>query len=287
MRRYAVNWLMVAPPVAFALLISLKPCLGKPTGKGCSETVDVAIVGGGIGGAYSAYNLRDKSLKIGVYEYSDRLGGRLYTEHLANVPDQNIELGGMRFIKTAHTRLYRLIKDLNLKTEVLLNADSDSYESRVFRRNVSMTSSEYKTGHVPFNLTQEENDNQADLLRYVFSKLTNDSLKNLTEERLFQLTVPDGRKLYQLSVVEALNLTASSEAKSYLLLENHFNSAEIAATDMVYYYFGSHGPQQGGLRLSGPPSGQGAGSGARTRDRRVPADLRADSQATVLSTPQH
>ncbi|GFO41130.1 hypothetical protein PoB_006763500 [Plakobranchus ocellatus] len=37
--------------------------------------------------------------------------------------------------------------------------------------------------------------------------------------------------------------------------------------------------------LSGPPSGQGAGSGGRTRDRRVPADLRADSQATVLPTP--
>ncbi|GFO35453.1 hypothetical protein PoB_006195800 [Plakobranchus ocellatus] len=44
-------------------------------------------------------------------------------------------------------------------------------------------------------------------------------------------------------------------------------------------------PQQGDLRLSGPPSGQGAASGARTRDRRVPADLRADSQATVLPTP--
>ncbi|GFO05315.1 hypothetical protein PoB_003182000 [Plakobranchus ocellatus] len=44
-------------------------------------------------------------------------------------------------------------------------------------------------------------------------------------------------------------------------------------------------PQQGDLRLSGPPSGQGAGSRARTRDRRVPADLRADSQATVLPTP--
>ncbi|GFO36132.1 hypothetical protein PoB_006263700 [Plakobranchus ocellatus] len=44
-------------------------------------------------------------------------------------------------------------------------------------------------------------------------------------------------------------------------------------------------PQQGDLRLSGHPSGEGAGSGARTRDRRVPADLRADSQATVLPTP--
>ncbi|GFN79712.1 hypothetical protein PoB_000621800 [Plakobranchus ocellatus] len=36
-------------------------------------------------------------------------------------------------------------------------------------------------------------------------------------------------------------------------------------------------PQQGDPRLSGPPSGGGAGGGARTRDRRVPADLRADS----------
>ncbi|GFO41650.1 hypothetical protein PoB_006815500 [Plakobranchus ocellatus] len=34
-------------------------------------------------------------------------------------------------------------------------------------------------------------------------------------------------------------------------------------------------PQQGDLRLSGTSSGQGAGGGARTRNRRVPADLRA------------
>ncbi|GFO18006.1 hypothetical protein PoB_004451100 [Plakobranchus ocellatus] len=44
-------------------------------------------------------------------------------------------------------------------------------------------------------------------------------------------------------------------------------------------------PQQGDLRLSGPSSGQAAGGGARTRDRRVPTDLRADSLATVPSTP--
>ncbi|GFO45033.1 hypothetical protein PoB_007153800 [Plakobranchus ocellatus] len=44
-------------------------------------------------------------------------------------------------------------------------------------------------------------------------------------------------------------------------------------------------PQQGDLRLSGPPSGQGAGGGARTCDRGVPADLRADSLATVPATP--
>ncbi|GFO46999.1 hypothetical protein PoB_007350400 [Plakobranchus ocellatus] len=45
-------------------------------------------------------------------------------------------------------------------------------------------------------------------------------------------------------------------------------------------------PQQGDLRLSGSPSGHGAGGGARTRDRRVPSDLRADSLATVPPTPR-
>ncbi|GFN75126.1 hypothetical protein PoB_000163200 [Plakobranchus ocellatus] len=40
-------------------------------------------------------------------------------------------------------------------------------------------------------------------------------------------------------------------------------------------------PQQSDLRLSGPPSNQGTGGGAQTRDRRVPIDLRADSLATV------
>ncbi|GFN74334.1 hypothetical protein PoB_000084000 [Plakobranchus ocellatus] len=43
-------------------------------------------------------------------------------------------------------------------------------------------------------------------------------------------------------------------------------------------------PQQGDLRLSGPPSGQGACGGARTHDRRIPTDIRADSLATVPPT---
>ncbi|GFN85038.1 hypothetical protein PoB_001154400 [Plakobranchus ocellatus] len=43
--------------------------------------------------------------------------------------------------------------------------------------------------------------------------------------------------------------------------------------------------QQGDVRLLGPPPGLGASSGARTRDRRVPADLRADSLTTVPPTP--
>ncbi|GFO20414.1 hypothetical protein PoB_004691900 [Plakobranchus ocellatus] len=45
-------------------------------------------------------------------------------------------------------------------------------------------------------------------------------------------------------------------------------------------------PQQGDLRLSGPPSGQNASGGARTHDRMVPAGFRAGSLVTVPPTPR-
>ncbi|GFO12395.1 hypothetical protein PoB_003890000 [Plakobranchus ocellatus] len=46
-------------------------------------------------------------------------------------------------------------------------------------------------------------------------------------------------------------------------------------------------PQEGDFRLSGHPSDQGAGGRTRTRDRNIPAELRADSLDTVpLTTPK-
>ncbi|GFO23498.1 hypothetical protein PoB_005000300 [Plakobranchus ocellatus] len=43
--------------------------------------------------------------------------------------------------------------------------------------------------------------------------------------------------------------------------------------------------QNGDLRLSGLLPGQGVSGRARTRNRRVPADLRVDSLSTVPPTP--
>ncbi|GFN93385.1 hypothetical protein PoB_001989100 [Plakobranchus ocellatus] len=71
--------------------------------------------------------------------------------------------------------------------------------------------------------------------------------------------------------------------KLTLVLERSYEFQCSLKRSLSFLYIAS--PQQGDLRLSGPPSGQGAGSGTRTRNRRVPADLRADSQATVLPTP--
>ncbi|GFN76590.1 hypothetical protein PoB_000309600 [Plakobranchus ocellatus] len=51
--------------------------------------------------------------------------------------------------------------------------------------------------------------------------------------------------------------------------------------DRIFLTCSKASPQKGDLRLSGPPSGQGAGGRALTRDRRFPADLRAVSLAIV------
>ncbi|GFN77171.1 hypothetical protein PoB_000367700 [Plakobranchus ocellatus] len=49
---------------------------------------------------------------------------------------------------------------------------------------------------------------------------------------------------------------------------------------------GTTHPQQDDFRLSDSPSDRSAGGGARTRDRIVPEDLKADSLATVPPTHQ-
>jgi monoamine oxidase len=67
------------------------------------QVVDVAIVGGGVSGLYSAWRLkqRQRNARIVVYECSDyRTGGRLMSAIPPGMPHVPAELGGMRFLNT-------------------------------------------------------------------------------------------------------------------------------------------------------------------------------------------
>ena len=96
-----------------------------------NSPLDIAVVGGGIAGVYAAWrlaladpaaspvlrNLRgastDGRLRIGLFEGSDRIGGRICTLHSPSAQGLLAEMGGMRFPST-HRIVANLVNHLGL-----------------------------------------------------------------------------------------------------------------------------------------------------------------------------
>ena len=62
--------------------------------RGGEDKVDIAVVGAGVAGAYSAWRLRSaySNRKVSLFEVSDRVGGRLYSKTLPGMPHVIAEL---------------------------------------------------------------------------------------------------------------------------------------------------------------------------------------------------
>ena len=97
--------------------------------------LDVAVVGAGVSGVYSAWRLltsprtrssalpgaasgapADERLHVAVFESSGRVGGRLLSVVPPGIPSARVELGGMRYTST-HLQVAGLVKYLGLQTE--------------------------------------------------------------------------------------------------------------------------------------------------------------------------
>ncbi|HMG05644.1 MAG TPA: FAD-dependent oxidoreductase, partial [Chthoniobacterales bacterium] len=81
--------------------------------------LDIAVVGGGVSGAYCAWRLQEAKgakAKIALFEYSDRIGGRLYTITLPGLPHVKAEVGGMRYIPDQHPMVKNLVHHLKIPT---------------------------------------------------------------------------------------------------------------------------------------------------------------------------
>ena len=87
---------------------------------------DTIIIGGGIGGLYSAYELLKKNNKLNILllEKNNYLGGRIKTfRKNINNHDYQFEEGAGRF-NNYHKLLFKLLKELNLDKYIIkINSD--------------------------------------------------------------------------------------------------------------------------------------------------------------------
>ena len=87
-----------------------------------SHIFDTVVVGGGVAGAYAAWRLARAGVRsVGLFEYSDRIGGRLKSLEIPGVRSK-AELGGMRFL-SSHRRVGKLVERFGLPVEELAVSD--------------------------------------------------------------------------------------------------------------------------------------------------------------------
>jgi len=81
-----------------------------------------------IGGLSAAWKLHQENVKVVVLEARDRVGGRTLTEAVND--DVSTDAGGA-YIGPTQNRVFRMVRDLGLKTYKVLDVGKIVYESGV------------------------------------------------------------------------------------------------------------------------------------------------------------
>lgn len=179
---------------------------------------DIAIVGAGVGGAYSAWRLMDKMSapghqKIDLFEMSDRIGGRLYSLKLPGMPNMPAELGGMRYF-SSHAVTRELVNTLGLPT---LDFPNSGIEGNIsFVRNHHLRDMDFRDpDKVPYQLSfNERGKTPGELIQYVIDTLVPQSVcASSNEWRAFRKShVLEGKKLYEYGWWSLMDWVLSREA---------------------------------------------------------------------------
>ena len=114
-------------PFAYDDYVTHRSGLGAvPTDRHGTE---VAVIGGGLSGMVTAYELMKLGLKPIVYE-ADQIGGRMRSHPFDGHPDVVAEMGAMRFPPSS-TTLFHYLDAMGLRTEAFPNPLADSTPSTV------------------------------------------------------------------------------------------------------------------------------------------------------------
>ncbi|MEC4894676.1 MAG: FAD-dependent oxidoreductase [Oscillatoria sp. PMC 1051.18] len=220
------------------------------TGIDANQVIDVAVVGGGVSGTYLGWRLATskKYTKVHLYELSDRLGGRLLSVPMPEMPHVIAEFGGMGFLSCQEI-VSQLVTHLNIPTKPFpVGSPNNLYYLRgkhLYQREEDLTNQT----KVPYNLRQDEQGiHPAELTAKAFLQLIPE-LKNIQLgdraslekwQHLRETWQVDGQYLYNMALWELLLKTLSHEAykfsadtNGYFFYYGTWNAAQAIEVQMV------------------------------------------------------
>lgn len=178
--------------------------------------LDVAIIGAGVSGVYSAWRLKEAhpDWDVVVYEMSDRIGGRLMSAAAPGIPSVRAELGGMRILSSQLLVSQLVQEELKLQTYAF---PVDSDHNIAYLRGIHLRNAEFADpAAVPYELSFNEQGKSAgqiavDAIEQIVPGIT--SVENLEERRLMAREASfDGTPLYKMGFWQALYRVMSPEA---------------------------------------------------------------------------
>lgn len=122
----------------------------KPPESG--SNFDTIIVGAGCSGLYSAYRMIGLNQKVGIFDMSNQISGRLSSTRFKNT-SAPMELGGMRYIEKNHKLVANVIHTMNIPNVEFLMSGSviQNYSLKAYLRNDRYLQNEWenlqKGGH--------------------------------------------------------------------------------------------------------------------------------------------
>ncbi len=183
--------------------------------------IDYAIIGGGVSGVYSAWRLKEAypDKTVVLFEYSDRIGGRLLTIQLPDMPDVNAELGGMRYIPEQHKLVDMVVKAMGLESEPFMmgaKGDPTGKNNLAYLRETHMKVGEMAdSDKSPYKLHWSERGVMPDTLQADILNLLIPNHKDFSADDWFEVEVL-GKPLWQWGLWNLLYKMLTPEAYRFL-----------------------------------------------------------------------
>ncbi len=221
------------------------------------ENIDIAIVGGGVSGVYSAWRLKqaDPNRNIVVFEGGDHIGGRLLSVRPPDIANMVAELGGMRILPAVQPLITKLIKVLN--RELPSGEQIETYDFPVdkpqniaYLRGVYLRLSDFATNprKVPYRLNFLERGGTAgsiivNAIEQIVPGITNPNLTEQQRREMVQGATFSGLPLYQQGFWNVLLRVISCEAYELGVDAGGYNSTLFNwnAADAIPWYLSDFG----------------------------------------------